>query len=135
MRTVLAIWIGLGASSLAQVASTVSLSNGVQLEISAQPAPDAASGLRTEIQPATGNSFYRIYWDENNLAVFAYELQVERTPDGEQFRVTARPVGDAFAARFPNADTGKPTPTLPDASESPLLKSGERFTVDIPTNP
>ena len=135
MRTALAVWIAVGTNSLAQVASTVSLSNGVQLEISAQPAPDPSSGLRTEIQPATGNSFYRIYWDQNNLAVFAYELQVERTPDGEQFRVTARPVGGAFAARFPNADAGKPTPTLSGASESPLLKSGERFTIDIPTNP
>ena len=113
----------------------VSLSNGVQLEISAQPAPDSSSGLRTEIQPATGNSFYRIYWDENHLAVFAYELEVQRTPDGEQFRMTARPVGDAFASKFPNADAGKPTPTLSAPSESPLLRPGERFTIDIPTKP
>ena len=33
--------------------------------------------------------------------VFVYELLVERTQDGDHFRVTAKPASDDFAARFP----------------------------------
>lgn len=135
MRSTLAIWIVFGTAAFGQFTSTVALSNGVRLEILTQPQPGAASGLKAEIQPASGNSFYRIFRDENNLAVFAYELEVERTSDGTQFRVTARSAGDEFAARFPNTDAGKPAPTLSEPIESPLLNSGERFSIDIPTNP
>ncbi len=135
MRRTLAIWIAFGTAAFGQFSSTVSLSNGIGLEMLTQPQPSAASGLKAEIQPASGNSFYRIYRDENNLAVFVYELAVEQTSDGTQFRVTARPAGDEFAARFPNADAGKPAPTLSEAIESPLLNSGERFSIDIPTDP
>lgn len=128
--------IGLSAVSVAicfaQASSTVSLSNGVQVRISAEPAPE---GLKAELQPASGNSFYRIYRDENNLAVFAYELEVERTSDGTQFRVTALPAGEEFAVRFPNADLGKPVPTLSAPRQSPVLNPGEKFDVEIPTNP
>jgi hypothetical protein len=67
--------------------------------------------------------------------VFAYELSVERTPNGEQFRVTAKSAGDQFAARFPNADGGKPVPTLGEPAASPLLNSGDHFAIDIPTDP
>src|SRR5579872_3337448 len=132
MRTTLAIWIALGPAAFGQFSSIVTLSNGVRLEIQTQPQPSAASGLKTEIHSASGNSLYRIYWDQNNLAVFAYELEVERTSDGMQFHLTARPAGDEFGARFPNADLGKPTPTLSQPVESPLLNPGERFTIDIP---
>jgi hypothetical protein len=118
------------ASCLAQVSSTVSLSNGVQLRISNTP-----TSLKVDLQPASGNSFYRIFRDENNLAVYAYELQVERSPDGEQFRITAKPAGLDFAARFPDADGGKPTPTLSEPIESPWLTNGGQFTVPIPTEP
>src|SRR5579872_2465220 len=135
MRTTLAIWIAFGTAAFGQFSATVALSNGVRLEIQAQPQPSAASGLKAEIQPASGNSFYRVYRDQNNLAVFAYELAVERTSDGMQFRLTARPAGDEFAARFPNADSGKPTPTLAEPIASSLLNPGERFTIDIPTDP
>ena len=135
MRATLAIWIALGTACFGQFSSTVSLSNGVRLEIVTEPQPGPESGLTAEMQPASGNSFYRIYWDQNHLAVFAYELEVERTSDGTAFRITARPAGDDFAARFPNADAGKPAPTLPAPIASPVLNPGERFTLDIPTNP
>ena len=135
MRTTLAIWIAFGTAAFGQFSATVALSNGVRLEIQTQPQPGAASGLKVEIQPASGNSFYRIYRDQNNLAVFAYRLEVERTSDGMQFRLTAGPSGDEFAARFPNADLGKPTPTLSEPIASALLNPGESFTIDIPTDP
>jgi len=61
---------------------------------------------------AGGNSFYRIFRDQNDLVVFVYELAVDRSPDGEIFNITTRPATTNFAARFPNADGGKPAPTL-----------------------
>src|ERR1700726_4743347 len=128
MRTAIALTIVLGAQCNAQVSSTVSLSNGVQLTIACNSNPSA---LNIDLVPASGNSFYRIFRDENNLAIFAYELQVERTPDGDHFRITAKSAGDDFAARFPNADGGKPTPTLAEPRQSPLLASGDKFTIDI----
>jgi len=82
-------------------------------------------------EPATGNSFYRIYRDENNLAIFAYELLMERTSDGDHFRATVKPVGDEFAVKFPNADGGKPTPTLAEPRSSALLASGDQFAIEI----
>src|ERR1700726_2909036 len=132
MRTAIALTIVLGAQCNAQVSSTVSLSNGVQLTIACNSNPSA---LNIDLVPASGNSFYRIFRDENNLAIFAYELQVERTPDGDHFRITAKSAGDDFAARFPNADGGKPAPTLAAPRESPLLASGDRFTIEIPVIP
>jgi hypothetical protein len=130
MRMVIALLLMPVAGSFAQLSSAVSLSNGVQLRISTTP-----TSLEAQLQPASGKSFYHVFRDENDLAVFAYEVVVDRTPDGEQFRITAKPAGSEFSARFPNADGGKPTPTVPEALESPLLASGGRFTVDIPTNP
>ncbi len=91
--------------------------------------------MKASLEPASGNSFYRIFRDENNLAVYAYELAVERTPDGQQFRVTAQAATVDFAARFPNADGGKPTPTLSSPLESPLLNSGNNFVIPIPADP
>jgi hypothetical protein len=129
MRSLIALLFIPVAGSFAQLSSTVSLSNGVQLRIAT-----TATSLKAQLEPASGNSFYHIFWD-GDLAAFAYELAVDRTPDGEQFRITAKPAGSEFAARFPNADGGKPTPTLSEELGSPLLASGGRFTVDIPTNP
>jgi hypothetical protein len=123
------------AACFAQVSSRVSLSNGVQLTIATGSDNGTPVALKTSLEPASGNSFYRIFRDENNLAVFAYELEVARTADGQNFRVTAKPATEAFASRFPNADGGKPTPTLSAVLESPVLNSGERFTIPIPTNP
>jgi hypothetical protein len=123
------------ASCCAQISSKVSLSNGVQVTITTRSDNGTPVALKTSLEPASGNSFYRIFRDENDLAVFAYELEVTRTADGQNFRITAKPATDAFAARFPNADGGKPTPTLSAPLESPVLSSGEKFTVPVPTNP
>src|ERR1700676_1445243 len=103
MRTVIALMILLAVECFAQVSSSVSLSNGVQLTIACSSNPER---LKIELDPASGNSFYRIFRGENNLAVFVYELHVERAADGDNFRVTAKPAVDDFAARFPNADGG-----------------------------
>ena len=119
----------------AQVSSKVSLSNGVQVAITTRSDSGTPVALKASLEPASGNSFYRIFRDENDLAVFAYELEVERTADGQKFRITAKAATDAFATRFPNADGGKPTPTLSTPLESPVLASGEKFTVPLPTNP
>jgi len=133
MRTAIALTMLLAATKgFAQVSSNVSLSNGVQLTITCNSNPSA---LKIDLEPASGNSFYRVFRDENNLAIFAYQLQVERTSDGDHFRLTAKPAGDDFAAKFPNADGGKPTPTLPEPRVSPLLASGDKFTIDIAVIP
>jgi hypothetical protein len=132
MPTAIALMLVLAVECFAQTSSSVSLSNGVQLTIACSSNPDR---LKIALDPASGNSFYRIFRDENNLAVFVYELLVERTPDGDHFRVTAKPAGDDFAVRFPNSDGGKPAPTLGEPRESPLLASGDRFTIEIPLIP
>lgn len=119
----------------AQVSSNVALSNGVQLTIEARTADGTPVALKASLEPASGDSFYRIFRDENNLAVFAYELAVTRTPDGRQFRVTAKPATVDFANRFPDADGGKPTPTLSSPLHSPVLNSGDKFVIPIPTDP
>jgi hypothetical protein len=123
------------AACYAQVSARVSLSNGIQLTVAMRSDNATPLTLKTSLEPASGDSFYRILRDENNLAVFAYELEVARTADGENFRITAKAAAEAFATRFPNADGGKPTPTLSAPLESPVLKSGEGFTIPIPTNP
>ena len=132
MRAAIVLTILLSPGSFAQLSSNVSLSNGVQLTITCSSNPEK---LKIELEPASGNSFYRLFRDENNLAIFVYELHVERAADGDNFRVTAKPAGDDFAARFPNADGGKPAPTLGEQRESPLLASGDRFTIEIPVIP
>jgi hypothetical protein len=123
------------AIASAQVSSDVALSNGVQLSITARAAEGTPVALKTSLQPASGDGFYRIFRDENNLAVFAYEVVVARTPDGQQFHVTAKPATEDFAARFPNADGGKPTPTLSSTLESPVLDSGGKFVIPVSSDP
>jgi hypothetical protein len=128
------VWLGLAILQLTwgQAASVVSLSNGVQLRVAIR---GGGTSLKAEMEPATGNSFYRIFKDENNLDVYAYEIVVNRTADGERFQIVAKPAGAEFAAKFPNADNGKPVPTLPAPRDSEFLTSGRRFDVEIPTNP
>ena len=128
MRTAIALLTLLASRTLAEVSTSVSLTNGVQVTIACNSDPSA---LKVALEPASGNSFYRIFRDQNDLAIFAYEIAVERTPDGDHFRVTAKPAGDHFAAGFPNADGGKPTPTLGEPRQSPLLASGDQFIIDI----
>src|ERR1700722_19337798 len=122
-------------SCYAQVSARVSLSNGLQLTIALRSDNATPATLKTSLEPASGDSFYRIFRDENNLAVFAYELEVTRTADGENFRIRAQAATEAFAAKYPNADGGKPTPTLSTVLQSALLSSGEHFTIPIPSNP
>jgi hypothetical protein len=123
------------AALLAQPSSVVSLSNGVQVGISINFPKDDPPPLAVELDAASGNSFYRIFRDENDLVVFAYELAVERSEDGDQFRVTAKSATTEFASRFPNADGGKPPPTLSEPLVSPMLNSGDHFAIDVPTDP
>ncbi|MGA2881811.1 MAG: hypothetical protein ABSG13_22900 [Bryobacteraceae bacterium] len=127
--------LAVAVSVYAQVSSRVSLSNGTQVSIVTRSDNGTPVALKTSLAPASGDSFYRIFRDENNLAVFAYELEVARTPDGENFRITAKPATTDFATRFPNADGGKPTPTLSAKLESPLLSSGQGFPIPIPSDP
>jgi hypothetical protein len=131
MRTLAALAALHASIGIAQTSSAISLSNGVRVRISAT----GTTALSTELAPASGNSFYRIFRDQNHLAVFAYEIAVARTPDGDQFRISARPYRQGFTARFTNADAGKPVPTLPAPRDSPLLDSGGRFPIEIPTEP
>jgi hypothetical protein len=133
MRVAIAIWIA--PLCWAQVSAVVSLSNGVQVRVAAKSAEGDLTGLTPELHPASGNSFYRVYRDDGGVAAFAYELMVGRTEDGTQFHITAKPAGSEFAARYPNADGGRPTPTLSSPAESPVLDSGGEFRIDIPTNP
>jgi len=119
----------------AQPSSTISLSNGIRIRVTANTGSDAPDTLKVDMKPATGNSMYRMVRDDSGLAVWAYELVVDRLPDGNHFQIIAKPAGADFAQRFPNADGGKPTPTFPIPIESPPLGAGGRFVIDIPTNP
>jgi hypothetical protein len=112
----------------------VALNNGIELTITTR-SDKGPPKLQISLEPASGDSFYRIFRDDNNLVVFAYEIEVARTSDGENFRVTAKPATQAFAARFPDADGGKPAPTLSAPLVSPLLSSGQAFPIPIPTAP
>jgi hypothetical protein len=120
---------------LAQQSSDIALSNGIRFRIIANAGTDTPGPLKIEMKAATGNSVYRIFHDESGLAVYAYEIVIDRLPDGDHFQVIAKPAGEEFAAKFPDADGGKPTPTFSTSLQSPPLSSGGRFTIDIPTNP
>jgi hypothetical protein len=111
----------------AQVSSIVSLSSGIQLEIKADfGQPTGEQTLRVEMARATGDSFYRIFYDQNKLAVFAYELSVERAASNPNaLHLTAKPAETEFAARYPNADAGKPVPSLSSDHEFGPLISGK----------
>lgn len=112
----------------AQAVSNITLSNGVRLRVAARY---GSAALTTELEAASGDSFYRIFRDNTGLAVFAYELVVERTSHENEFQLTVRPAGTAFAERYPSIDGGKPTPTLPEARKLPVLRSGEQDSVDL----
>jgi len=87
--------------------------------------------LKTELTPASGNSFYRTFRDETNQAVFAYELEVTRAAGRDEFRIVAKPAGTEFASRFPDADGGKPVPTLSAAREFAALRSGQQAEIGL----
>jgi hypothetical protein len=123
------------ATCLAQSSSTISLSNGIRIRVTASTGNNTPDPLKVEMKAATGNSMYRVLRDDSGLAVWAYELVVDRLPDGEHFQIIAKPAGEEFAAKFPNADGGKPTPTFSIPAKSPPLNPGGQFTIEIPTNP
>jgi hypothetical protein len=110
---------------MAQLTSTVTLSNGVEVRVTANLGqPTGAETLTVEMARASGNSFYRIFRDQNNLDVFAYELSIGQSSDGKELQFVAKPVETEFAARYPNADAGKPVPTLSSDHDFRPLPSG-----------
>lgn len=116
----------------AQAVSTIELSNSVELRVEANLGqPTGQQTLKVELARASGNSFYRIFRDQNNLTVFAYELVVNRSADGSDFRFSARPAAVEFAARFPNADGGKPVPSLSTEQNLRAVRSGEKAEVGL----
>jgi hypothetical protein len=120
---------GLG---FAQLSSTVSLSNGIEIQISTSLGqPTGEEKLSVQMARASGDSFYRIFKDQNNLTVFAYELFVSRAGDGSELRFVAKPAENDFAARFPNSDAGKPVPSLSSDHEFDPLHSGEQGQIGL----
>ena len=117
---------------LAQSSSTVSLSNGVQLSVSASLGqPTGEQSVKIQMDRASGNSVYRIFRDQNDLAVFAYELAVDRSADGSELLITAKPAETEFAAKFPGADGGKPVPTLSSDQKLPGMRSGQHADIGL----
>jgi hypothetical protein len=114
-----------------QASSTVTISNGVELEVTADLGhPTGEEQLTVEMARASGNSFYRIFWDQNKLAVFAYELRVDLASNGESINLTALPCETEFASRYPQADAGKPVPSL--SAERALSAIGSGQTALLP---
>jgi hypothetical protein len=100
-----------------------------ELRVSAKlGTPTGEETLSVEIAPASGNCFYRIFRDQNKATIYAYELRVVQAAQGT-IQMSAEPVGTEFATKFPNADGGKPVPTISGSRELPLLHSGERTEV------
>jgi hypothetical protein len=121
-----AAWIAASCLAFGQLSSLITVGNGVQIEITADLGkPTGQQQLTVEMARATGQSFYRIFRDQNKLAVFAYELKVDLASDGKALTVVAKPAENDFAARFPNADAGKPVPTLSSDHALGALSSGE----------
>lgn len=87
--------------------------------------------MTVEMTRASGDSFYRIFWDQNHLAVYAYELAVALTPDGAAVQATAKPATTEFASRYPNADAGKPVPTLSSTASVGPLTSGQSGKLEL----
>ena len=119
-------WMVMGSVASGQVSSLINVSNGVQLEVAADfGKPTGQQQLTVEMARASGNSFYRIFRDQNKLTVFAYELKVDLASGGQALVATAKPVENEFAARYPNADAGKPVPTLSADHTMGPLNSGD----------
>jgi hypothetical protein len=133
MRIVHPAMIVMGAAvCFAQSSSTVSLSNGVQLSVTASLGqPTGEQAIKIQLVSASGNSIYRIFRDQNDLAVFAYELAVDRSADGTEFLITAKPVETEFATRFPGADGGKPVPTFSSEQKLPAMRSGTKSEIGL----
>lgn len=125
--------LAMAAAASAQPSPVMSLSSGIRLSIAAS-FPDLQPGvtpLKPELAPASGDSFYRIFRDQNQLAIFAYEIAVTRMPDNTRFNIVMRPAGNEFARKFPNADGGKPVPTIPADRSLPPVRAGERASLEL----
>lgn len=132
MRTFAVLALLAGSMCLAQDTASISLSNGVRLKIESDLGPSSGQQtLHSVLATASGNSFYRVFRDQNGLVVYCYELAVDRPSGGDEFRLTTKPAGAGFAAKYPNADGGKPVPTMPAARELPPMHSGDRLPIEV----
>ena len=129
-KILLASVLAAGVCAASADSENVTLSNGVQVTIhTTLGKPTGTTSVAVEMERASGDSFYRIFRDQNHLAVFAYELEVARSGTAG-FRLTTKPVEDEFAKRFPDADGGKPVPTFSAAKDYPL-DNGEPATISV----
>lgn len=102
-------------------AETVALSNGVQIQITTSfGKPTGMQTCTVEMIRASGDSFYRIFRDQNHLAVFAYELELRLAGAGDRVIVNAKPAANEFYAKYPQADNGKPAPTFSEDHPSTI---------------
>ena len=119
-----------GLCSAGADSENVTLSNGIQVSIhTTLGKPTGQTSVVVEMERASGNSFFRIFRDQNHLAVFAYELEVARS-GAQGFRLTTKPAGDEFARRFPYSDGGKPVPTF-SADKDYALDSDEPVNIGV----
>src|ERR1700747_3334470 len=101
-----------------QDGASFSLSNGVQLRITTSVGnPTGQQTITTELQPVSANSFARVFRDQTGLAVYAYVLVVDRPTGDDEFHLLVRPAAGRFAREHPDADGGKPTPTVSEQRE------------------
>ena len=69
-----------GLCAAAADSENVTLSNGIQMSIhTTLGKPTGQTSVVIEMERASGDSFFRIFRDQNHLAVFAYELEVARS--------------------------------------------------------
>jgi hypothetical protein len=112
-------------------AETVALSNGVQVQIATSFGnPTGMQTITVDMQRASGNSFYRVFRDQNHLAVFAYELELRLAGSGDRVIINAKPAANEFYAKFPQADNGKPTPTFSEDHPS-TIASGQSTAIGV----
>ena len=116
----------------AQESSTISLDNGVQVHISANfGQPTGQEALHVEMKRASGNSFYRVFRDQNNLVVYAYQLVLNAAGNGAAITAIAKAYDEQFTSRFPNADGGKPAPTLSADRQLGPLANNQSANLDL----
>jgi hypothetical protein len=118
--------VAFGFPAMAQQVSSIALNNGVRLRIETSIGqPTGTTTVAPSMLPASGDSFFRVFRDQNNLAVYAYELVIDRPDGGDEFHLVVRPAGERFARLAPNSDGGKPVPTVAENRELGVLHSGQ----------
>lgn len=122
----------LSCYGMAQDSATISLDNGVRLKIEAAFGhPTGQQTLTVQMVRAGGNSVYRIFRDQTQLAVYAYQLFFDLAGNGSAVSVTAQPYGAPFIDAFPYADGGKPTPTLFEERPLGTIGANQAATLDL----